>query len=422
MKSYLINPEEDEDEAVLFEADENGDLDYEENPRKNRRRKGKGKKRGAKRRRRHGKKKVIKLVEVPKRRRRRRKASKRRRKAGKKQKAAKRRRRTTPKAMKRLMKGAGVKTEQNPRRRRRRRKSRKVKKAPRRRRRKARKAKAPKRRRRHSRRRRVAEANYWPGQPRRHRKAAKKAWRRRRRKGYEANPRRRRRRVSKPWRATVYKSNPAMGILNPFKGAWTQLKAHPVKGCIVLVVGMIDTGLIQMGMNMALQKVNIPEPAKDVARIVTSAVGGSIISFAVGKITKNAAYGQIHQVGVYASTILDSVGTAIKYILRATAKQQYKLPGPVPQPVTPASVAAGMFGLGSIMGVLNESKLIQALSADGLVVAKGDDGQLALAHAGTGEIVLSGPADSMKPVIKAVSGISFQQKGNDLGEDITVES
>ena len=139
--------------------------------------------------------------------------------------------------------------------------------------------------------------------------------------------------------------------------------------------------------------------------------------------TKNQFYGQMHQVGVYATTILDSIGTVIKYAVRLTSGQKYQIRGSLTSsPFSPDRFIAGMFGMGSIMGAMAEAKLVKALSSDGLIVAQGDNGKLALANAGTGEIVISGPASMMKGVIQTVGGIKFAGPSGGLGEDISVES
>ena len=423
METYMVNPENDD--PVLFEAEEDGYLDYEENPKKGGRKGGKrrkGGKKGGKKRSYKRRKQVIKLVEAPKRRK---KYHKRRKSAGKRKKSAGKRKRTYKHA---TLAGVTLKSkhEQNPKRRR---------KYSRNKRRKHRKVAA------------AAEANTWKKHPTLHRRARKLGWKRqrrkkagRRKKHYEANPKRRKkysrkrkhyqsnpRRRRRMWKAVVYRNNPSiMGILKPPTIAEIGKRPYWKTG-VCMIFGAMSTGAIQMGFEWGLQKVNIPEPAKDAITVVGSLGVGSLVSFGVAKVAKDEYWGKVWQTGVYITTVVKSIGVIAKYVTRALAQDKYKLKTPLPaQPTTTTGFVAGLFGMGSILGTMNESKLVKALSSDGLVVAKGEKGQLALANAGTGDIIISGPAASMKPVIQAVNGISFQQKGSDddggLGEDITVES
>ena len=148
------------------------------------------------------------------------------------------------------------------------------------------------------------------------------------------------------------------------------------------------------------------------------------MSYGVSKLTKNNSFGKIHHVGVYINTGLDIVGTVWKYAQRMLGSNQYKVDKPVELPTTVTGTIGKIMGFGSIMGAMQEGKLAKALAADGLVVAEGENGKVALASATTGEIIVSGPAASMKPVIQSVKGFSLKgtDNKNRIGEDISVES
>jgi hypothetical protein len=175
---------------------------------------------------------------------------------------------------------------------------------------------------------------------------------------------------------------------------------------------------IDYGMGKVQQ---IPEWGRDAGRIVGKLAIGTMLSYGVANVTHNQTYGKIHQLGVYINTGLDVAGTLYKWAIRSFGKTQFKITGTAGyvQPMTPMRVAGNLMGFGSIMGALDEQKLAEALSADGLVVAEGEHGKVAIASATTGEIIVSGPIGSMKPVIQSVKG--FALKG-EIGEDISIES
>jgi len=414
--SWLVNPEsEDEyndEEAVLFNAQDS--LDFEDNPRgKHKRRKKAGRpkksKRGGKKKKHRRAKHVIKLIEAPRRRRkavkhRRRKvkaASKPKRKHHKRRKST--RRSPSIQGLVTKLKKMGVKSsalagvESNP---------------------------------------------SWKGQPRRHKKAAKKGWRRRRKAGrtYAENPRKVRRRsyARRPWKARVYKQNPfSMGGIKGkiFGPNWynlpnmAQIKYQPWHALGFGILGVVDTSLIGMGIDYAFTKykgkVKIPEPAKDITRIIVGKViGGSLISFGIAKVSKNTMWAKFHQTGVYVSTILDVVGTSIKYIMRAVKakgkggkKVKIGEEGIPFQPhMSAGRFAASMMGMGSIMGAWEEQKLLASIQADGIVVATNGGGQVALANANTGEIIVSGPAEAMGDIVQAVQGVAIAYDGDVEGD------
>jgi len=408
--SWLVNPEsEDEfndEEAVLFNAEDS--LDFEDNPRgrrkKSKRRKKAGRprkaKRGGKKRRRT--KKVIKMIEVP--RRRRRTVKRRRKTAARKPKRKTRRRRRSKGAslkgiMKRLEKmgprGTAVPSK-------------------------------------------YASNASWKGQPRRHKKAAKKGWRRRRKAGrsYQQNPRRIRRRsiARRPWKARIYKQNPyTLGGIKAkmFGDHWyslptgMQISAHPVQAIGFGILGVVDTSLIAMAVDYSFlkfgKKAKIPEPAQDLTRIIVGRfVGGSLISYGIKKMSGRSDWGKYHQMGVYVSTILDGIGTAIKYIMRASKSKKVKVKKGIPYNpfLGPKNFAASIFGMGSIMGAWEEQKLLASIQADGLVVATNGEGHVALANANTGEIIVSGPAEHMGDLINAVQGVAVAYDGDVDGAEV----
>ena len=413
---YLVNPEE-EDEAVLFNSD--GDLeDYEENPR--RRKKRGGKKRGG-RKRSHRRRKSEsnawkghprlhkRAAKKAWRRRRKRRAAeenpkRKGKKSGKKRKGSKRRGRKRRRVI-RLIDVKAIKHKRHKRRGRKR----------------GRKSKKGGRKRKSTRRRKakMAFAGYEENSPRR---------RRHKRRHYAANPKRTNKK--RYWRAAVYRANPEK-FWDP-RGLWPAVKAKPWHHVGFGILGAVDTGLIGMAVDMGMSKVDIPEWAKDTTRIVTRIGVGSVISYGIAKFTKVQSYGQAHQIGVYFTTTVDIIGTIVKYVQRAMSSKTVKITGPINAPLTPTRAVASMFGFGSLMGAMDENKLIEALTQDGLVVAQGDNGALALANANTGKIIISGSEKAMMPVIQSVSGIQVNSgtkpgeydggMSTTMGEDITVES
>jgi hypothetical protein len=252
--------------------------------------------------------------------------------------------------------------------------------------------------------------------------------RRHKRRHYASNPKRAHKK--RYWRASVYRANPE-GFWNP-KGIMSAAKAKPWHHLGFGILGAVDTGLIGMGIEMGLTKVDMPEWAKDTTRIVVKVGVGSVISYGIAKFTKVKSYGQAHQIGVYFNTTIDIIGTVVKYVQRAMSSSTVKITGPINAPLTPTRAVASMFGFGSLVGAMDENKLIKALTQDGLVVAQGDKGQLALADVQTGKIIISGPEKAMMPVIQTVSGIQVNTGATKpgeydggmstvMGEDITTE-
>jgi hypothetical protein len=216
-------------------------------------------------------------------------------------------------------------------------------------------------------------------------------------------------RRKKVWRARLWRSNPSGIVPTVMKlPKMSALKSERRKGTVILsgAVGLIDTGLVGMAVNYGLAGVELPEWQRDTGRIVSKVFFGTLMSYGVQKSTKNTTFAQAHQVGVYINTGLDVIGTVLKYAQRG----DYKLTSGIVPPMTLKTVAGEMFGVGSIMNALGEAKIGKALTNGGIVVAQGDNGQLALAEAGTGNILLSGPADGMKSVIDAVKNISVSKK------------
>ena len=392
--SWLVNPDEDEDEAVLFNAEEDDFLDYEDNPKKrSKRRKGRKSKkakapRKIKRRKVHRKAKKAAPVKV-----------KRKRHKRRKHRASTIKFIEAPKKAKRHK----------------RRKTRKHKKAVRKHKRKARKT--PKMsfqsnpRRRHKRR----HARRNPTYP------------------FVTNARKTKRHKRR-WKARVWKSNPFGSI----KGmpdwmkfpSMADVKAKPWHAVGFGLLGIVDTGLIGKGIEYAISKSGtaIPEPAADAIRIGGKFAAGTAISFAIAKFGKNNSWAKFHQTGVYIGVIADTVFTVAKYVIRRFGANRYKVTTPIKMPMTAKGIAMNAFGLGSLGDLLEERKLVSALETDGLVVAGNELGEVALADAVTGDIIVSGPADQMAPVVQAVQGVAFYTGDvNDdgesgLGEDITVES
>jgi len=203
-----------------------------------------------------------------------------------------------------------------------------------------------------------------------------------------------------------YRANP--GMLGGMKEccklpSWgtlkAEVKAHPVKTIGIAVLGLADTGLIGMVTNYACGQMKCGEPVRDTVRIVAKLGVGTLMSYGVNKMVKNG-YGKIHQIGVYANTILDVVGTVLKY-----SQRDWKVSnGGYQMPLTPMNVAAEIFGIAPILNAMSEKKMAKALDDGGVVVAKGDNGHVALANANTGEILVSGPEAAMKPVIQSLKG------------------
>jgi len=413
--AWLVNPSDEEDfddeEAVLFNAEDS--LDFEDNPRGRRKRSKRRKKAGRPKKSKRGgkrRKHVIRMIEVP--RKRRRTVKRKHRKAGRPKKAVHHRRkkrssRKSAAALLRKIQAMGPKSsavagtyESNPKRKRRHHKKTSKKYAE----------------------------NYWAGQPRRHKKAAKKGWRRRRKASrYQSNPKHRKQ-SRRLLHARIWRANPMSlgGIKGKIFGPhWynlptmEQLKFQPWHAVGFGVLGLVDSSLIAMGVDYVFTKygakVKLPEPAKDITRIVVGRIiGGSAISYGIAKFGKNTMWAKFHQTGVYAGVILDVVGTSIKYIMRAVKGKKVKLAGEIPfQPQMNAQrFAASCFGLGSIMGAVEEQKLIASIQADGIVVATNGEGKVALANANTGEIIVSGPAESMTPIVQAVQGVAIAYDGD----------
>jgi hypothetical protein len=391
MSSWLINPEDEEDEAVLFNAEDDDSLDdYEENPRRRRkagrRRRRKSKKAKGTRRRRKSRKS---------------KGTRRRRKSAGRPKKSHRKRRASRKSF------TGF--EENPKRKRRARRYRR---------------------------------NTWFNHARRHAKASKKGWRRRRRSSrrYDENPKRRRvhRRRAHSWKLNPFKAAPTFMKLP----TWSEVKGKPMHAVGFALLGAIDTGLIKIGIDKAMSQFDatrgLPEPVRDIVPIIGSFAAGTAISWGINKFAKNNFYARCHQFGVYSTTILNCVGLGVKYIMRAVNAKKYKVTKPLKMPANlgPKQFAAEMFGLGGILGAYEEYKLVEAMESGGLVVAQDGEGNVGLANQ-AGDIIVSGPAAVMGEVVDGVSGIALADDGmnsddsgtygqdagyDGFGEDITVES
>lgn len=207
----------------------------------------------------------------------------------------------------------------------------------------------------------------------------------------------------------------------------SELKAKPLYSVGFGLLGLVDTGLVGMAMDYGLGKVEqIPEWGRDAGRIIGKIAVGTLMSHGVSKITHNQSYGKIHQLGVYINTTLDVIGICLKYGQRMLGETKFKVSGGgYKAPINfqhPVRLAGTILGFGSILGAWDERKLVQALRADGLVVAEGENGQLAIANATDGAILLSGSPSSMAPVIKSVKGFVIGSETGEVGEDISIES
>lgn len=209
---------------------------------------------------------------------------------------------------------------------------------------------------------------------------------------------------------------------------WEDIKSKPFHTIGFSLIGMVDTGITGIVIDMTLGKAqNIPEPVKDVGRIAGKFLVGTGITYGLSR--WNPAYARAHQLGVYIGVALDGIGTAIKYGQRLAGGTRYQVKGGYASPLTlshPVKLFGNVMGFGSIIASVEERKLADALAADGLVVAEGENGHLALASATDGTIIVSGPANSMKPVVQSVKGFYLAatetETDGEIGEDISVES
>jgi hypothetical protein len=222
-------------------------------------------------------------------------------------------------------------------------------------------------------------------------------------------------------------SNPDNWYSIPSMG---MIKAKPWHTLGYGILGLVDTSLIGMGIDYLTEKlstgekpVDIPEYGKDAVRIIGKLAGGSAISYMISR--KDGTYASAHQLGVYVSTAFDVVGTSYKYINRYLqgAKPAETLKQPV-SPEQPAKLAGAILGFGSIIDAYDEQKLLKALKMDGVVVGSDGNGRLALASAGTGNIIVQGSVQNVQPLIQKLKRVMFKQndgKGG-MGEDISIES
>jgi len=242
--------------------------------------------------------------------------------------------------------------------------------------------------------------------------------RRKGRKAKKVAPKKHRARKAdkRKWSMKVWKSNPSahdkahFGILSDIKGVMmppklTGYTQEPMYAFGVGLLGIVDTGLIGMALDAGCSKFAC-QWKKDACRIVGKIGFGTLVSYAVSKGTHKPYLGQYHQMGVYFNTILDVVGTIAKHYL--ASKQPKSTPevtqtGYYNSPMTAGTAAMNILGFGQINNALGQSKINKALATGGIVVAKGDNGQVALANT-KGEILVSGPADAMQPVIQGVVG------------------
>jgi hypothetical protein len=178
------------------------------------------------------------------------------------------------------------------------------------------------------------------------------------------------------------------------------LKHEPIKTIGVTALGLIDTSLIGMATDYACDQTGkCAEWQKDTVRLVTKLGVGTALSYGVDKAANS--FGRYHQIGVYIGTGLDIIGTVIKY-----GRRNWKVSGIGYQiPMTPMNTVGKIFGLGSILTAVGEAKVARSLEQGGLIVARGDNGDMALATTG-GEIVVSGPAKSMVPVPSPTISVS----------------
>ena len=166
------------------------------------------------------------------------------------------------------------------------------------------------------------------------------------------------------------------------------------------------------------------EILSDITRIAGTTALATGVSYVVGRLMKDKKDNQAAravQTGVWAGLLLDVAGTAIKYVTRKTDGLSLTA-GPVRAPLTPRQIGLNLLGMGSISDAFYQHKLASTLKTANIVVAGSDNGQVALVHGTTGEILMAGPVKQVQPVITALNGAAVSDSKSGYGEDITVES
>jgi hypothetical protein len=199
-----------------------------------------------------------------------------------------------------------------------------------------------------------------------------------------------------------------------YKGNW-------LKGIGYGVLGLVDTGITGLVVDLAMSKT--PVLQRSIVRLIAKGVVGTVLSYGIGAITKDKQVAKYHQVGVYASLVLDAIGTVL--IASATSGKgltgnEAKILGEVaevgalPNLKNPLDIVKSVFGVKGLEVGLNLQKLRDALMSGTALTVMGNAKSGEVAIGLENKPLISGEATRMGKVIGMLGA------GN-LGEDITVE-
>jgi len=262
-----------------------------------------------------------------------------------------------------------------------------------------------------------------------YRRIGKKGARARWGKAYASNPRRRR-----------YRRNPALpvkGIFGQFKATvvtfpkLADYKSKPLHGVGFGILGLIDSAIYGAIVDLVTKPKGkevkaAVSPGRDIARILTKFLGGTLTSMGVAHLTKDKKNGTFHQLGVTVCTILDLVGTGIKHATRAQAGLLTKgFNGQIELTPTVRNVAIELLGFGQIDRAWAERNIIVALKKGiPISVWKAPAGYGYIKNDKTGKILITGSLSGIQDLAGRLSGVNPKQFGANvpaIGEDITVE-
>lgn len=230
---------------------------------------------------------------------------------------------------------------------------------------------------------------------------AKKAWRTRRK--YKKNPN--------------FNFSKEVGILRP--AGLKVYKKKPITHLGITAIGLIDISLIGIGLDYGFKKVKQLEGEyrRDIARIVSKLLIGTIISWGIAKITKKPLYGKLHQTGVYIAVGLDIIGTILKVVAKnkiTTILPAFKGAELGFMPI-PKETFFEIFGFGQVRRAYLLGKISKAIEAGHEVGVVRNHTYSGIRNFTTGEMLIKGTVDG----IQNFAGILFETDA--FGENISVE-
>lgn len=264
-----------------------------------------------------------------------------------------------------------------------------------------------------------------------HSKAGRKGARR---KGYKSNKRGRKRKYRRN-PSGLGKGSRSLAMFTPFhllnkknRGIYGKgMKA--LKGLAFTGLGLFDTSAYGALIDMAtvgLADSNEKSAIRDAVRIGGKFAAGTLTSMLIAKVTKKKNHGLQHQVGVWASIILDLIGTAWKHTTKATKGMAFKGMGQIEFVPNLKSVTVELMGMGQIDRAWAERKIIVSLQK-GEVIQVSKHGKMGRIESGTsGDVLAYGSFDSCAKFAGQLTGagahtFGYTPPARGLGEDITIE-